>query len=112
MYFITAQPKYFLRLREELEQVFFDPYGPLPDDKLVKVPFLDAVMKESLRLGTPYFMPRVVPEGGATIDGQFIPEGTIVAKANYSQQTDPENFYPEPLVRSRFCDMANCADHC
>lgn len=106
VYFITTEPKYLYLLRDELEQAFPDPSGPLPDDKLVRVPLLDAVLNEALRLGSPYFLPRVVPEGGATIDGQFIPEGTVVAQAAYSQQVDPENFYPDPLVSSSFVTSA------
>lgn len=106
MYFMMAEPKYLALLRRELEQVFPDPSGPLPDEKLAQMPLLDAVLKESLRLGSPYFMPREVPAGGATIDGQFVPEGTVVAQAAYSQQIDPDNFYPEPLVSSCLAALA------
>ena len=98
-YFMTTEPKYFQLLRRELTQVFSDPTGPLLDEKLSQIPLLDAVINESLRLGSPYFLPRVVPEGGCAIEGRFLPEGTVVAQAAYSQQIDPENFYPDPLVR-------------
>ena len=103
---VSSRPKYFALLRHELEQVFPDPSGPLQDDKLAAIPLLDAVINEALRLGSPYFISRVVPEGGATIDGQFVPEGTVIAQAAYSQQIDPDNFYPDPLVSRRCATLA------
>lgn len=66
------------RLRVELEQIWPDPVGNIPDlAQLEKLPFLTAVLKESLRLapGIPTPLPRVVPRNGATIGGQFIPGG-------------------------------------
>ncbi|GJE88926.1 cytochrome P450 [Phanerochaete sordida] len=96
-YFITTQQKYFQLLRTELETMFTDPIGPLPDSSLSQLPLLDAIIHEALRLGSPYFLPRVVPDGGAVLDGHFLPAGTVVANAAYSQQTSPDNFYPDPL---------------
>ncbi|OJJ03879.1 hypothetical protein ASPVEDRAFT_891039 [Aspergillus versicolor CBS 583.65] len=69
------------RLRVELEQIWPDPVGNIPDlAQLEKLPFLTAVLKESLRLapGIPTPLPRVVPRNGATIGGKFIPGGTVV----------------------------------
>jgi cytochrome P450 len=44
------------------------------------MPYLQAVMKEGMRLhpavGIP--MPRYVPKGGAEIDGKWFPAGTVV----------------------------------
>jgi cytochrome P450 len=79
----------------------------------MNLPFLNAVVNESLRLGTPFFLPRVIPEGGVTIDGNFIPEGTMAAFAAFSQQTSPDNFYPDPLVSInrlsvRYLIMSSC----
>ncbi|GJE88881.1 cytochrome P450 [Phanerochaete sordida] len=98
MYFMLTQPAYLELLRSQLEEIFVDPLGPLPDEKLSEVPLLDAVINEALRLGTPFFLPRVVSKGGAIFDEQFIPEDTIVVQAAYSQQIDPVNFWPDPLT--------------
>jgi cytochrome P450 len=45
-----------------------------------KMPYLDAVVKESFRIhpAVGQLLERYVPEGGATFDGHFLPEGTII----------------------------------
>ena len=98
IYFLTAEPRYYQMLRDELDKAFPDPNLPFAHDVLMKLPFLEAVINETLRLGSPYFITRVVPEGGATIDDRYIPQDTIVGLAAYSQQIDPQNFSPDPLV--------------
>ncbi len=95
---MIAEPKCYRVLRAELDEVFPDPFGYLDPAVLSRLPYLDAVIEEALRLGTPFFLPRIVPLGGARIDGKYIPEGTIVALAAYSQQISPDNFFPDPLA--------------
>lgn len=59
---------------------------PFPQwQELQNVPFLDACIKESLRLDAPFAMPleRVVPAEGATICGKFYPAGTVVGMSPY-----------------------------
>lgn len=98
-YFLTLYPIYLHQLRAELAAAFpGDPLGPMPFSALSALPLLNGIVNEILRLGSPYFLPRVVPEGGAVISGRSVPAGTIVALAAHSQQTSEENFYPEPLV--------------
>jgi cytochrome P450 len=68
------------------------------------VPYLDAMLKESLRCFPPIPMslPRYVPAGGRTIEGVFVPAGTIVSCQAWTlHQLDttvfpnPEEFRPE-----------------
>ena len=103
IYFLLANPPAYNTLQAELDNMFPDPTGPLNNDKLANCLFLNAVINESLRLGTPFFVPRIAPPKGTTIDGKFIPGGTIVALAAYSQQVAEENFYPDPLVIGFCC---------
>ncbi|KAJ5373540.1 hypothetical protein N7517_005546 [Penicillium concentricum] len=59
---------------------------PFPQwHELQNLPFLDACIKESLRLDAPFAMPleRVVPAEGATICGHFYPGGTVVGMSPY-----------------------------
>lgn len=100
-YFMLSAPReytYYARLQAELDAAFPDPLGPLSLESLSALPFLNAVLNEALRLGSPFYLPRVVPPGGAIIEGKHLPENIQVAIAAYSQQTSPENFWPEPLV--------------
>lgn len=102
-YFLVAEPHYYVALRAELDAAFPDPLGHLAPATLANLPLLNGAIHEVLRLGSPYFLPRVAGPGGAKIDGRYIPEGTIVALAAYSQQTSPDNFFPEPMVRTCSC---------
>ena len=68
-----------------------------------QTPYLVAVLNECLRLFPPgaINMPRTVPAGGATIDGSFVPGGSVVGIAQYAAYrysrhwTDPLKFAPE-----------------
>lgn len=97
-YFLLSHRKAYDRLQNELDAAFPDAGMPLHSGTLENLPFLNAVIDESLRLGTPFpGMPRESPLGGATIDGVYIAEGTIVSVPTYAQQISEENFWPEPL---------------
>ncbi|KIJ54456.1 hypothetical protein M422DRAFT_58037 [Sphaerobolus stellatus SS14] len=98
LYFITAQPHYYQYLRAELDQVVSGSIGDLDIKVLSELPLLNGIINETLRLGSPFFLPRVVPAEGAAIGTEVLPGGTIVAFAAYSQQTSPDNFYPEPMT--------------
>ncbi|KAJ7488119.1 cytochrome P450 [Mycena latifolia] len=99
-YYILASESthgYYSKLQQELDDTFPPRDDTLDWDVLAELPYLNAVISEALRLASPFFLPRIVPEGGVVIDDRHIPEGTTVALAAYSQQTSPENFYPDPL---------------
>lgn len=53
-----------------------------------------ACLKEGLRYYPPVAgeMPRIVPEGGAHIAGQFVPAGTTVGAAQYAMNHCSRNF--------------------
>ncbi|KAJ0284481.1 hypothetical protein COL940_004041 [Colletotrichum noveboracense] len=63
-----------------------------------KLPFLDAVVQEGLRVfpAIPMSLPRYVPQGGRTIDGHFIPEKTIVSCQAYSVHRINTDVFPRP----------------
>lgn len=109
LYFLLASPDYHQRLRDELDAAFPDPTGSLPAQDLSALPFLNGVINEALRLGTPFFLPRIVPKGGVVADNRFIPEDTIIALAAYSQQLSAENFFPDPTVGG---PLVRCILHC
>jgi cytochrome P450 len=72
--------------------------------------YLDAVISETMRyLAIPQFQRiRVVPQGGAQIDGHFVPEGTTVAVADYAATHLPINFKdPYAFRPERWLDKDN-----
>lgn len=78
------------RLHQELSEKTDTPFDQLP--------YLDALVKEGLRCFPPIPMsqPRSAPRGGSTIDGHFVPGGTIVSCQAYTLHKDPVVF-PQPL---------------
>ncbi|ESK86458.1 benzoate 4-monooxygenase cytochrome p450 [Moniliophthora roreri MCA 2997] len=97
------------KLVEELEAAWPDKENPMPLERLEKLPYLTAVIKESLRLshGVVSPMNRVVPDTGAVIAGQSVPSGTIVSIANPFVHMnadifpDPTQFRPERWLEDK-----------
>ncbi|TFY71507.1 hypothetical protein EVG20_g1504 [Dentipellis fragilis] len=98
LYFMLSNPSYYQGVRDELDELFPDATSPLEISTLAGAPLLNANLNESIRLSTSFFLPRVVSREGITVAGHYIPAGTVVAMATYSQQIAPENFSPEPLA--------------
>lgn len=82
------------KLREELRTKTTTTTDPQTLDQL---PYLDAVIRESLRRFSPIPMshPRYVPKGGRQIDGFFVPEGTIVSCQPYTLHLLDQKVFPE-----------------
>jgi cytochrome P450 len=89
-----SQPKLQQELEAEVASLDED-YG---DMDLEKLPLLNAVIEETLRLygAAPAGLPRSVPPGGVTIDDQVIPAGTTVTTQAYTFHRD-QNLFPRPL---------------
>ncbi|KAK3340759.1 cytochrome P450 [Neurospora tetraspora] len=92
-----SQPRslqYQTRLREELLS------SPSSSDiNFDKLPYLDAIVMEGLRCfpAIPMSLPRIVPRGGKTIDGYFLPQGTTVScQAHSVHRIDQEAWGPDP----------------
>lgn len=102
-YHILQNPEIEKRLKEELREAW-----PVLDEmpkleELEKLPYLTAVIKESLRVApsVPYPLPRVVPATGATLSGQHIPGATNVGMSlrfvHMSEEifANPKKFEPD-----------------
>jgi hypothetical protein len=66
---------------------------------LDRLPLLDAIIKETMRLRSPTPGPqrRVVPSGGVTVNGYFVPADTIIGTSQRAVHRNEEVF-PEPDV--------------
>jgi hypothetical protein len=72
-------------------------------DIVTSVPYILAVLKESLRLypNIGFMLPRIVPPSGISVGPHYIPPGTTVASSMYATHhdpatyADPEAFRPE-----------------
>ncbi|EWC46673.1 hypothetical protein DRE_04160 [Drechslerella stenobrocha 248] len=105
---LTKNPRALKTLRAELDAAI--PAGTIaPYSVTNALPYLSAVIKESLRLhpAVGLLLERVVPEGGVTLAGQYIPAGTIVGCNPWVVHRDPrvygsdvDTFRPERWIEA------------
>ncbi|KAH7205129.1 cytochrome P450 [Fusarium redolens] len=81
-YYLMKHPSVYKKLLEEIDTANAE--GKLSKNityaECLQLPYLQAVMKESMRLHPGVQMPleRIVPQGGAHISGWHIPAGTVI----------------------------------
>ena len=101
---MALYPEVQKKLHQELDDALRedDPVSTFQQVKSLK--YLQAVIDEALRIHSTsgIGLPRLVPEGGLTVCGQFFPEGTVVSVPSYTIHRDkgvwgedPEVFRPE-----------------
>lgn len=82
LYFLSKHPEVKSRIMDEITENFREgTLSTVPKWQDVnKMPYLEAVLMESMRLLPipAWGLDRIVPDGGATIAGTFIPGGTVV----------------------------------
>ncbi len=101
LYHVYANPAVKERLWKELDEAFPDLSQPITYKKCESLPYLTAVIKETLRMysASPAVLPRVVPPGGLSIgDKFFLPAGTEVGAQAYSMHRKPEIYGNDCLV--------------
>ncbi|TEY62722.1 hypothetical protein BOTCAL_0158g00170 [Botryotinia calthae] len=93
VYNILKNPKLQKQLEDEVDTLADD----FESKDVEGLPLLNAYIDEGLRLwgAAPGALPRDVPQGGAQLDGYFLPAATVVSTQAYSIHRDPEIF-PEP----------------
>ncbi|KAI9592311.1 cytochrome P450, partial [Syncephalis fuscata] len=103
IYLILQHPDVYRRLRLEVDAAVPDRHLPIPYANVKQLPYLDAVLHETLRLFPPVAdgLPRQVPKGGADIAGYHLPGGTTVFCSAYALHRastlwdEPNSFLPE-----------------
>ncbi|KAF2024039.1 cytochrome P450 [Setomelanomma holmii] len=92
-YLLLKNSQCMKKLVEEIRSTF-----PTADDmtmeQLAALPYFAACIKEAFRLypPVPLGLPRLTPEDGSTICGQFVPPLTICMIPQHAMYTHPKNF--------------------
>ncbi|RKP06115.1 cytochrome P450 [Thamnocephalis sphaerospora] len=92
--FLFEHPECMKRLVAELDEAFPSIDETITHSKVIGLPYLNAVLYEVLRIYPPssFDLPRVTPEGGATLGSHFIPGGAEVIVSPYAVSHDARNY--------------------
>ncbi|KAI8966684.1 cytochrome P450 [Daldinia sp. FL1419] len=95
-YLLTTHPDQLAKVSQEVRSTFNNS-DEITLTSVSRLPYMLACLNESLRQYPPVTsdLPRVVPEGGATIAGRFLPQGTIVSIFQWAVNYDPR-FWKNP----------------
>lgn len=112
MYFLLRHSEHLRQTTEELGSAGFHDESDVKVARTQSLPYLNAVISETLRLHhpTPKSLPRVAPEEGIIITGRFVPGGSVIGVSLFNIHTRPENFYaPLEFRPEHFLDRAHAA---
>lgn len=96
-YFLLTNPDCLRKLTEEVRSTF-KAESEINFTTVSQLPYMLACLDEALRMypPVPIGLPRVVPRGGASICGHYVPEGSIVAIWQWALYHN-ENFFKDPF---------------
>ncbi|KAF2814331.1 cytochrome P450 [Mytilinidion resinicola] len=101
LYYVYRDPRILAKLRAELAAAGYDGSSPLTYRDGVRLPYLDAVVQEGLRIHPPIglTLERVVPAGGWQMPdgGPLLPSGTKVGMNAWVSNRDESVFGPEDV---------------
>ncbi|EMD59105.1 hypothetical protein COCSADRAFT_176329 [Bipolaris sorokiniana ND90Pr] len=110
-YYLLQNPSILSQLQNEVRSSFTR-YEDITAATTIPLKYLKAVIKEAMRVypPLPFALPRVVPLGGCTVDGHFIPGGTVVSTSTFAASMSTANFsQPWKFKPERWTDE-NCTD--
>lgn len=99
MFYITRNPGPYKKLVHEIRSKFASPEDVVHGPGITSCVYLRACIDESMRLSPsgPSEFPRQILAGGATIMGEYYPEGTIVGSSGWAAGHN-EEFYGDSEV--------------
>jgi cytochrome P450 len=103
-YLLLKNPETLTKLQSEIRKSFSS-NREITGNSTSGLTYLNAVIEEGLRLfpPAPFGLPRVCP--GASINGLFIPKGTVVSVDTYTVSHDQRNFpQPNKFIPDRWID--------
>ncbi|KAI1214327.1 putative elymoclavine monooxygenase [Annulohypoxylon truncatum] len=97
VHYLLSSPEILAKLQAELDQSSLIIRGDFDHKRIQNLPYLNAVVKETLRLSNPVpgCLPRIVPSGGIHVKSVYIPAGTAVSVTLLCIQQN-EKLFPEP----------------
>jgi cytochrome P450 len=109
VYYLSKNPDCMVQLQKEVAGAFTS-YDNIKGNSAAKLPYLNAVIEEGLRLYPPvaFGLPRVSP--GAIVSGHYVPTGTLVSTQSWASKHDPrywhhpDAFLPERWIGDGFGD--------
>ncbi|RAL14685.1 cytochrome P450 [Aspergillus homomorphus CBS 101889] len=112
IFYLQKHPAWWEKTVHEVREEFTasDEIGFLTTSKL---PCLNAVLEESIRLfpPAPSINPRLVPEGGGVINGSFVPGGVSVSVPHYATYRSARNFaFPDCFLPERWLGAAQYSE--
>lgn len=101
-YFLFKHPHCMDQLQKEVLSAFTS-YDEISGDATARLPYLHAVIEETLRLYPPvaFGLPRVSP--GAMVSGHYVPDGTLVSTQIWGSHHDPRYWHePDAFIPERW----------
>ncbi|KAL9113019.1 MAG: hypothetical protein Q9227_002884 [Pyrenula ochraceoflavens] len=94
---LVNNPQALAKVSQELQTAFPSLDETITKEKVMSLPYLEAVINESLRLMPPAVngMPRVA-DRDLELEGYLIPKGTMITAHPYTLQQNPLYFGPDP----------------
>ena len=106
VHWLTRTPTALERLVQEIRTTY-QSEGNITGVSLSRLSYLNAVIQEILRLcpTIPDGMRRQIPKGGASVAGQFLPEGTVVSIPQWAAYQSTDNFHePQSFLPERWLE--------
>ncbi|KAI1263500.1 cytochrome P450 [Xylariaceae sp. FL1019] len=112
VFYLHKTPHVMKRLNKELREAF-STVEDMTFDELAQLPYLNACVKESMRIFPPVAVgsPRLVYKGGQEICGYWLPEATRISVHHYSTYHSAANFKnPEEFAPERWLNDPRYAE--
>ena len=121
---LMISPPYYQKLQTEIDSAIAagKVSSPVQDSEAKRLPYLQAVIKEGLRVNPPAsgIASKQVPRGGDVINGIFVPGGTQIGSSCYGMHhskkifgEDSDTFRPERWLEAegdRLSEMTSTVD--